>query len=240
MEPEACTTRKQRVLVVEDDPRMLELVCKGLREVGHTPMPAANGNEGLDLATHFDFDSVILDIGLPGRDGYALIHAIRENKKVPILMLTARDTEQDILRAFELGADDYLTKPFYFRELLARLQVLGRSSRQQPTATFVMDPVRLTLYRAGVEIPLTRSEFLLLAALHADAGTAVPRKVLTEAVWGVQQLVSANGLDVLVNALRRKVDGTEMVKTICTVRGIGYRLQLEGSPDLTADSAAEA
>jgi len=105
---------KQRVLVVEDDPRMLSLICQGLRDVGHTPMPASDGEAGLDLAMRLTFDSIILDVGLPARDGCSVARAIRSHAKVPILMLTARDGEEDIVRGFDHGADDYLTKPFSF------------------------------------------------------------------------------------------------------------------------------
>jgi DNA-binding response OmpR family regulator len=217
---------KQHVLVVEDDLRMLELVCKGLREVGHTPMPAPDGDAGLELAMNFDFDSVILDIGLPGRDGYSLTYALRARKQVPILMLTARDSEEDVLRGFESGADDYLTKPFSFRELLARLDILGRVSRRYNEQPLVLDPARLVVHREGMPIQLTRSEFLLLAALHQQAGQIIERQALMEAVWGTRA-GPANSLDVLVNSLRGKLDEQHTLKTIVTVRGVGYRLYMD-------------
>lgn len=227
MNSSAFRTINQRVLVVEDDARMLELVCKGLREVGHTPMPASDGDAGLELAMNFNFDSIILDIGLPGRDGYSIAHDIRAAKKdIPILMLTARDSEEDILRGFNFGADDYLTKPFSFRELLARLNVLGRVSPLHRVNTLTMDLTRLTVHRENAVIQLTRNEFLLLTVLHQHAGTAVERQVLLETVWGTEQTIPANALDVLINALRRKLDAPYHTKMILTVRGVGYRLQL--------------
>jgi len=218
---------KQRVLVVEDDPRMLELVCKGLREAGHTPMPASDGDAGLELAINFDFDAIVLDIGLPGRDGYSVARAVRAAKQVPILMLTARDGEENVLRGFDQGADDYLTKPFSFRELLARLRALGRGTSRRGESALVLDATRLVAYCHGSPVQMTRSEFLLLSALNQQPGRAVSRQSLMEAVWGPGQMPSANALDVLMNALRAKLDSTRAAKAIFTVRGEGYRLQCE-------------
>jgi two-component system OmpR family response regulator len=219
---------KQRVLVVEDDPRMLELICKGLREVGHTPMPAPDGDAGLELAMDFDFDSIILDIGLPGRDGYSVAHTLRAKKQVPILMLTARDSEEDIIRGFDFGADDYLTKPFSFREMLARLDILGRVSSRYHDRQLILDSTSLMVHREGMPIQLTRSEFLLLKALHQKAGGIIEREALMEAVWGTH-VGPANPLDVLVNSLRGKLDAHHSLKMIVTVRGIGYRLNMDSS-----------
>jgi two-component system copper resistance phosphate regulon response regulator CusR len=216
---------KQRVLVVEDDPRMLALVCQGLREVGHTPMPASDGDTGLDLAMKLTFDSIVLDIGLPGRDGYSIARAIRSHRSVPILMLTARDGEEEILRGFDHGADDYLTKPFSFRELLARLDVLGRAASRQATNGLHFDPARLLVYRNAKPIQLTRSEYLLLSELHRRSNSTVDRQSLMEAVWEVPHAISANALEVLVNGLRAKLDGGFPLKLLLTVRGVGYRLQ---------------
>ena len=167
MQTSAVPRLQQRVLVVEDDARMLDLLCQGLREVGHTAMPASDGNVALDLALRLDFDSVVLDIGLPGKDGLLVANALRAVKRTPILMLTARDSEEDLLRGFQCGADDYLTKPFSFRELLARLKVLGRTPQRQDVSQLSFNPVRRIVYREQKAIQLTRSEYLLLAALHA-------------------------------------------------------------------------
>ncbi len=207
---------------------MLELICKGLREVGHTPMPASDGDAGLELAMGFDFDSVILDIGLPGRDGYSVAHALRAKKQVPILMLTARDSEEDILRGFDFGADDYLTKPFSFREMLARLDILGRMSSRYHSRQLILDSTRLLVHRGGVPIQLTRSEFLLLKELHQKVGGIIERQALMESVWGTH-IGPANSLDVLVNSLRGKLDAHHSLKMIVTVRGIGYRLNMDSS-----------
>jgi DNA-binding response OmpR family regulator len=216
---------KQRVLIVEDDQRMLALVCQGLREFGHTPMPASDGETGLELAMKLPFDSIILDVGLPVLDGYSLARAIRTQKNVPILMLTARDSEEEILCGFDHGVDDYLTKPFSFRELLARLDVLGRAAARRQPGGLRLDPARLLVFREDIPIQLTRAEYLLLAALHQRAESPVDRQILMEAVWEDRFQVSPNALEVLVNALRAKLDGPFSTKLLITVRGAGYRLR---------------
>jgi DNA-binding response OmpR family regulator len=224
-----------RLLIVEDDPRMLELLCQGLREEGHTPMPATNGDSGLDLARDFDFDAMVLDIGLPGRDGYGVAQELRAvQKRIPILMLSARDSEADILQGFDLGADDYLTKPFSFRELLARLQVLTRDRRScSSDRGLILDPVRLTLRfpaPSNESISLTRSEFLLLSVLSEHAGFPVSRRTISDAVWTSSHPASPNALDVLVNSLRSKIEIPGATQFIATVRGVGYCLQFGEEP----------
>jgi two-component system OmpR family response regulator len=188
-------------------------------------MPASDGDTGLDLAMKLTFDSIILDIGLPVQDGYSVALAIRSQRSVPILMLTARDSEEEILRGFDHGADDYLTKPFSFRELLARLEVLGRAATRQATNELHLDPARLLVYRNERPIQLTRNEYLLLVELHRRSGSTADRQSLMEAVWEQPQMISANALEVLVNGLRAKLDGDFPNKLLLTVRGVGYRLQ---------------
>jgi DNA-binding response OmpR family regulator len=216
-----------RILIVEDDQRMLDLLCKGLSEVGHVAIPASDGETGLALAMQSEFDAIILDIGLPCRDGYNVTHALRSDKRmVPILMLTARDAEDDVIRAFDFGADDYMIKPFSFREMLVRLQGLVRLSRRKNRSSFLaLDPIRLTVLRGNTIIHLTRTEFLLLASLNDHAGEPATRQSLIEAVWGRQHPVNPNTLDVLVNAVRGKFDVPYKTKLIATVRGVGYRLE---------------
>lgn len=220
----------QRILVVEDDPRMLELLCKGLREIGHTAMPAPDGQVGLDLAMNHEFDAILLDLGLPLRDGLDVLRALRgHNRSTPILILTARDAEEDVLRGFESGADHYIVKPFSFRELIARLNGLARSLPHNRTnSQLVLNPIRLTVLRDGNVIHLTRSEYLLLAALHDDTGHTVSRQSLTKAIWG-NKPIDPNTLDVLVNSLRGKFDASHAYKRIVTTRGVGYSLQPEAS-----------
>lgn len=218
-----------RILVVEDDIRMLELLCRGLREEGHAVMPASDGRNGLELATAFEFDVIVLDIGLPFVDGFDVTRALRkQNKTVAILMLTARDTEDDIIHGFDQGADDYLIKPFSFPELIARLRAVSRTNQLHATqGKLVLEPARLTVTRDNMQIQLTRTEFLLLSSLTQFSGRPVTRQNLIESVWGKQQLIPPNTLDVLVNALRGKLDTAFQSKMIQTVRGIGYRLLTE-------------
>lgn len=229
--------KKQRVLVVEDDARLRELVCRGLREAGHTPMPASDGVSGVELATTLDFDSIILDIGLPDLNGLSVANSIRVNSRVPILMLTARDSQEDILRGFHYGADDYLTKPFSFRELLARVAVLGRASiRQQRPTTLLLDGNHLTVHTREGAIPLSRNEFLLLSVLQQNFGANVSRQTLMTSIWGEGQAVSANALDVLVNSVRIKLPPS-LSRLVLTVRGVGYRLLPDSDEDAMREKA---
>ena len=222
-------TAPLRILVIEDDPRMLELLCRGLREFGHTVMPAADGDAGLNLAVSVQFDLIILDVGLPCRDGYEVTKILRERKKTPhILMLTARDAEDDIIRGLDTGADDYLLKPFSFPELVARIHSLTRSLGDRVAEPkLILEHSRMTAIRDGVTVQLSRAEFTLLATLHAHASPCASREYLACAVWGEDHTPSANQLDVLVNALRNKLDAPFSSKIVETVRGVGYRLRLE-------------
>lgn len=215
------------VLVIEDDERMRDLLCRGLRETGHAATPAPDGRAGLDLALGFAFDAIVLDIGLPFRDGFELARSLREHSRaVPILMLTARDSEEDILHGFDVGTDDYLTKPFSFRELIVRLQRLVRpAGRGVETLRLTLDRDRFAILHGGRTIHLSRSEYLLLACLLESFGVAASRERLIKAVWGDRRTVTANTLDVLVNALRGKLRASATTATIATVRGVGYRLE---------------
>ena len=221
-------TEPMRILIVEDEPRMLELLRKGLYEHGFTVMTAADGETGLEIALVHELDAVVLDIGLPKLDGYALMQALRSRAcRTPVLMLTARDTEDDIIRGLDLGADDYLTKPFSFAELVARLRSITRRRRREDDGTIeagdvVVDPIRHTVTRSGKGIDLTRLEFLLLSCLMGKAGQCVQRQALMEFIWGPAHSIGATALDVLVNSLRSKIDAPFGMKLIGTVRGSGY------------------
>lgn len=220
------------ILVIEDDARLLDLLCKGLRELGHTVMPASDGQAGQELALKLDFDVIVLDIGLPCRDGYEVTQTLRALKRAtPIIMLTARDAEDDVIRGFDTGADDYLLKPFSFPELVARLQGLTRLSRRGRSLPLVLDPVRLIVLREGSHIQLTRTEFLLLQLLVEKPGSTVPRHELVQGIWGSSHVSQSNTLDVLVNALRSKLDHPFKTKMILTVRGLGYHLHLNTNLD---------
>jgi DNA-binding response OmpR family regulator len=220
--------RAMRILIIEDEPRMLELLRKGLYEHGYTVMAAADGEAGLEMARLHELDAIVLDIGLPKLDGYALMQALRsEARTTPVLMLTARDAEDDIIRGFDVGADDYLTKPFSFPELVARLQSITRPQRKENDDTIsagdvVLSATRHTVTRNNESIDLTRLEFLLLACLVHHAGQCVSREKLSEAIWSKDHPVGPSALDVLVNALRAKIDAPYRKKLIGTVRGSGY------------------
>jgi DNA-binding response OmpR family regulator len=217
-----------RTLIVEDEPRMLELLRMGLYERGFTVMTAPDGETGLEIATAHTFDAVVLDIGLPNMDGYQVMQALRTRARItPVLMLTARDTEDDIIRGLDLGADDYLTKPFSFPELVARLQSITRRPWEKASAMIEVGGVVIDLLRHKVtrdlkSIDLTRLEFLLLACLVRRAGQCVPRQTVMGSVWGPDHPVGPSTLDVLVNSLRTKFDADYPQKLIGTVRGIGY------------------
>jgi len=224
--------KPMRVLVIEDEVRMLELLQKGLYESGYTIMTAADGETGLAAALAHEFDAIVLDIGLPRRDGYSVAQALRQNKSTtPLLILTARDAENDIIRGLDLGADDYMTKPFSFPELVARIQSITRPQRAETTikieaADLVVDPVRHLVTRGDASIELTRTEFALLGRLVRSAGSCVSRQSLSECIWGSDPGISTGALDVLVSALRRKLDAPFKHKLIHTVRGEGYALKV--------------
>jgi len=206
-----------RILVIEDEPRMLELLRRGLQEHDFTVMTALDGE-------------IVLDIGLPRRDGFEVVRVLRERCcTMRVLILTARDAEDDVIRGLETGADDYLTKPFSFPELVARLQSITRQPRREEVSRIeagdlAVDPVRRAVTRGDNSIDLTRSEFSLLLSLARSAGRCVSRRSLMESVWGASPEVGAGALDVLVNSLRSKLDASDQPKLIHTVRGSGYLL----------------
>lgn len=222
-----------QVLVVEDERRMAELLRQGLEEEGHAVVLAVNGKDGLAIAESHQFDAIVLDVMLPGMDGFSVARKLRAARnQTPILMLTARDTAQDVISGLNLGADDYLVKPFAFEVLLARLHAVARRGPiPQPVCYQVQD---LTLNSAsrevtrhGRRIALTRTEFSLLEVLMRRSGRVVPRENMIEAVWGFDSEVRSNTLDAFIRLLRDKVDGGDAPKLIHTVRGVGYCLRPE-------------
>jgi DNA-binding response OmpR family regulator len=221
-----------KLLIVEDEKRMVELLRRGLSEEGHTVVCANDGREGLDYARNYEFDAIILDVMLPHLDGYAVAQQLRRAKvSTPVLMLTARDTVPDLVRGLDSGADDYLSKPFAFEELLARLRAVKRRAPvPQPTklqvGDLVLDPATREVSRGGAGIALTRTEYSLLERLMNCAGKVVPRRSLIEAVWGYERDIEENTLDAFVRLLRTKVD-TRQPKLIHTVRGVGYMIRSE-------------
>jgi DNA-binding response OmpR family regulator len=222
-----------RILVVEDDPRMLQLLRQGLHERDCAVLGAPDGETALQLAMAHEFDVILLDIGLPGVDGFGVVRELRQRSRgTRVLMLTARDSEDDIIRGLDLGADDYMTKPFSFPELVARLQSLIRSRRENDgdsnqtieAGGLTLDLARRSVARDKIGIDLTRSEFNLLLSLIRCAERCVSRQKLMEGVWGPESSVGPGALDVLVNSLRTKIDGPYGHKFIKTVRGSGYLL----------------
>jgi DNA-binding response OmpR family regulator len=217
-----------RILVIEDEPRMLELLRKGFFERGFTVMTAGDGVTGLEIASTQQADAIVLDIGMPGLDGFEVMKALRARQPLtPVLILTARDSEDDIIRGLELGADDYLTKPFSFPELVARLQSITTDRRNEKfgaitAGEIIFDPVRHSVTRCTKRIELTRQEFRLLECIVRRTGQCVSRNTLMDFVWGSEHAVGSGALDVLVNSLRAKIDLPYSKKLIKTIRGSGY------------------
>ena len=222
-----------RILIVEDEQKMAKLLKKGLEEENHSVMLAHDGTEGFDISQTYPFDVVILDVMLPGMTGFEVVRRLRHAENhVPILMLTARDAVADIVKGLHLGADDYLTKPFAFHELLARLQAVSRRGPVErlpklKIADLVLDSVTHTVRRAGEQIHLTKTEYLLLEFMMRHSGRVLSRNAIVEAIWGFDSEIENNTLDAFLRLLRKKVDSGHAVKLIHTIRGFGYVLREE-------------
>ena len=219
------------LLIVEDESRMAELLRKGLTEDGHTATCASDGAEGLALAKSYEFDAIIVDVMMPKLSGYELARRLRAEKvRTPILMLTAKDSVPDIVKGLDLGADDYMTKPFSFEELVARLRAVKRRALASQeinlrVADLVLDPASREVLRGQARIILTRTEYNLLERLMYRAGKVVSRRSLIEAVWGFDREIEENTLDAFMHLLRNKVDAPGRPKLIHTVRGVGYMIR---------------
>src|SRR5215469_1445591 len=222
-----------KLLIVEDEVRMADLLRKGLSEEGHTATCASDGAEGLALAKAYEFDVIILDIMMPKLSGYDLAKRLRAEKiRTPILMLTARDAVPDIVRGLDLGADDYMTKPFSFEELVARLRSVKRRALAAEdihlrVADLVLDPASREVARGDERLSLTRTEYNLLERLMYRAGKVVSRRSLIESVWGFDREIEENTLDAFMHLLRNKIDPPGRAKLIHTVRGVGYMIRSE-------------
>src|SRR5579864_7844004 len=220
-----------RVLIVEDEPKTAAYLRKGLSEHGYIADLAGNGEDGLYLAQSADYDLLILDIMLPGRDGWAVVTELRRcGKQTPVLFLTARDSVRDRVKGLDLGADDYLVKPFAFSELLARMRTILRRgpARRDETmrlADIELDPLSHKAVRAGKRLDLTPKEFLLLALFVRRAGEVLSRTLIAEQVWDMNFDCGTNVVDVHVRRLRSKVDDPFDKKLIRTIRGVGYVLE---------------
>ena len=219
-----------RILVIEDEPKLADYLKKGLSEQSHVVDLARDGVDGLHLALEGVYDLIVLDVMLPGVDGFGVLAAVREQKDTPILMLTARDAVEDRVRGLEGGADDYLVKSFAFSELLARVQALLRRGRsQEPTllrlADLELDLARRRAQRGGRRLDLTAKEFNLLALLLRRQGQVLSRTTLAEQVWDMNFDSDTNVIDVAVRRLRSKLDDPYDTKLLHTVRGMGYVLE---------------
>ena len=212
---------------------MAELLKKGLEEENHRAALAFDGLQGLELAKTYEFDAIVLDLMLPRVDGFEVARRLRSaGNQTPILILTARDSVPDVVKGLDLGADDYLTKPFSFEEFLARLRTVARrGSAPRPTclrvADLTLDPASRQALRGRREIRLSPTEYRLLELLMRRAGRVVTRTAIVEAVWGLENDVEENTLDAFVRLLRGKVDKGFSPKLIQTVRGIGYCLRAD-------------
>lgn len=220
-----------KILIVEDEEKTVAYLRKGLEESGFVVDAAADGTAGLSLALGRDYDVIVLDVMLPQLEGWAIVQELRRaGKQTPVLFLTARDAVQDRVKGLELGADDYLVKPFAFSELLARVRsLLRRGPARQPemirVADLEIDPVRLKASRGGQRLDLTPKEFLLLSLLARRAGEVLSRTLIAEQVWDMNFDSGTNVVDVHVRRLRTKVDDPFEQKLIHTVRGAGYVLE---------------
>jgi two-component system copper resistance phosphate regulon response regulator CusR len=219
-----------RILIVEDDPKTGDYLNRGLRESGFNADLARSGPDGLYLALEHEYDLIVLDVMLPKMDGWTVLHELRQRKDTPVLFLTARDEISDRVRGLELGADDYLVKPFAFAELLARIRtLLRRAPAREPDVIRVsdleVDLLRHRVSRGGARIDLTPREFALLKLLVRREGEVLSRSLIASQVWDMNFDSDTNVVDVAVKRLRAKVDDPHPRKLIHTVRGMGYLLE---------------
>jgi heavy metal response regulator len=223
-----------RVLVVEDERKVASFIRQGLEEEGHAVEVAGDGASALDVILGGPpYDLIVLDVMLPRRDGFAVLKTLREHRmQTPVLMLTARDGVTDRVSGLDLGADDYLTKPFAFEELLARVRALLRRGANQRApvlrvADLTLDPATREVLRGGRRITLTAREYALLEYFLRNAGRVLTRPMIAEHVWGYDFDSETNIIDVYVGYLRRKLDTEGEPPLLHTVRGVGYTLKAE-------------
>lgn len=221
---------RTRLLVIEDEHSMAELLSKGLQDQYYSVTVAYTGTDGLRLAEKSDFAAIVLDVILPGLDGYSVARRLRSmGNRTPILMLTARDALDEVVSGLDAGAEDYMTKPFSFLELLARLRALVRRNAKPLPAILkvsdvVLDSKMQEVSRDGIPVSLTKTEYSLLEVLMQSAGHVVLRTEIIKRVWGATDSIEQSSLDVYIKALRAKIDSDPAKKLIYTVRGFGYKL----------------
>ncbi|WP_175938387.1 heavy metal response regulator transcription factor [Caballeronia sp. BCC1704] len=219
-----------RILLIEDEPKMTSYLRKGLTEASYTVYIADNGEDGLFLALNEDFDLVVLDIMLPGIDGLKVLKELRKQKETPVLLLTARDTVDDKVEGLEAGADDYLSKPFAYAELLARIRsLLRRAPRAVKDILRIgdleVDLIKRRVRRGDARLELTAQEFALLQLLAERQGEVLTRQFITSQIWDMNFDSDTNVVDAAVKRLRAKIDNTYSNKLLHTVRGMGYVLE---------------
>ena len=223
-----------RVLIIEDEEKTADYLHRGLTEQGYTVDVARDGIEGLHLAMESDYAVIVLDVMLPGLDGFGVLRALRARKQTPVIMLTARERVEDRVRGLREGADDYLGKPFSFLELVARLQALTRRSGggHEPVQVTVddlwIDLISRKATRAGTRLDLTAKEFSLLSVLARRQGQILSKTSIAEMVWDINFDSDANVVEVAIKRLRAKLDGPFEHKLLHTIRGMGYVLERRG------------
>ena len=221
-----------KLLVVEDEHRIAQAIKKGLEQERYTVDVAYDGTEGFDLASSEEYDCIILDLMLPGKDGLQIVHELRgQQNHTPILILTARGQTEDKIKGLDTGADDYLTKPFSFEELLARIRALVRRPKiitdtELVTGDLTLNPKTFTVKRSGVIITLTGKEFALLEYLMRHCGQTVTKEQITTHVWNYDADILPNTIEVNIRNLRNKIDrvNPQTKPLITTMRGFGYRI----------------
>ena len=230
------TDSNMKVLIVEDEPKVVEYLKSGLTEEGWVVDTALDGEDGAWKAVEFDYDVVVLDVMLPKLDGFGVLRALRAQKQTPVIMLTARDRVDDRVRGLRGGADDYLTKPFSFLELIERLRALTRRARVQESTLISIGDLRVDLIgrratRDGTRLDLTAQEFQLLGVLARRSGEVLSKTTIAELVWDVNFDSNANVVETAIKRLRAKLDGPFTDKLLHTIRGMGYVLEAREDGD---------
>jgi len=223
----------QSILLIEDEEALARFVELELTHEGYSVEKVYDGREGLQTAVAGSYDLILLDIMLPSLNGLEVLRRLRREKQTPVILLTARDAVMDKVTGLDMGADDYITKPFAIEELLARIRVLLRKQDKTPEGDLkrmgdiALDPLRHVVTVRGQEVVLTGREFKLLEYMMENAGIVLSRETLLANVWGYDYMGETNVVDVYIRYLRQKIDETYQIKTLHTVRGVGYVMKLE-------------